>query len=265
MPQKLKEAKDKSKRRGNNEGAIYQRKQDNRWCGSVVIGYKTDGKPLRKTYYGTSRQEVAKKVAAETQKVFENGYTSVSARSEQNFQILMQEWFDTFNAPHVGSQTEYNRRNMLNNHIFKAFGQLEIKDVTLERLQKFFNGKIKSGTAADSVNKMKNLLKNFFVHAVKKGYVQKNPMLDVVIKKRVDSNDTGKEKALRPEVREQVFAWAMENPLLKPIVVTFSFTGLRPQEAYVKLKLKIPQKYFFYIKHKTAPMKNQSAVLLMVA
>jgi len=39
-----------------------------------------------------------------------------------------------------------------------------------------------------------------------------------------------KARALRPEIRQQVFAWVSENPLLKPIVLTFSFTGLRPQE-----------------------------------
>ena len=81
MPQKLKEAKNKSKRRGNNEGAIYQRKQDNRWCGSVTVGYKTDGKPIRKTIYGTSRQEVMKKVTAMSQEVFDNGYTMVSSQN----------------------------------------------------------------------------------------------------------------------------------------------------------------------------------------
>ena len=39
--------------------------------------------------------------------------------------------------------------------------------------------------------------------------------------------------------------------------------GLRRSEAYVKQKLKTSQEYFSYLKPKTAPMKNQSAVLLL--
>ena len=229
---KLKETKKKAGRRGNNEGSVYQRKSDGLWCGSVTTGYKTDGKPIRKTIYGKTRQEVAKKVAAKSGEVFEKGYTNESAREERNFQILMQEWFDLFNAPNIASVTEFSRRNMLNNHIFKAFGMLDIQHVTLERLQRFFNSKIKAGTAADSVHKMKDMLKLFFKYAVRKKYIQENPMDDVVIKCRVEYSEkgSGKKKALREEIREQVFAGIASNPIFKPKVLVFSFTGLRPQE-----------------------------------
>ena len=229
---KLKETKKKVGRRGNNEGSIYQRKSDGLWCGSVTVGYRSDGSLIRKTLYGKTRQEVAKKVIAKTGEVFEKGYTAVSTKEERNFQILMLEWFDLFNAPNISSVTEYNRRNMLNNHIFKAFGTLDIQHVTLERLQRFFNTKIKSGTAADSIHKMKDLLKLFFRYAIKKKFIQENPMDDVVIKCRVQygAKGSGKEKALREEIREVVFSKIADNPILKPKIIVFSFTGLRPQE-----------------------------------
>ena len=120
---------------------------------------------------------------------------------------------------------------MLNNHIFKAFGTLDIQNVTLERLQRFFNSKIKAGIAADSVHKMKNLLNNFFKYAVKKSLIRENPMLDVVIKIRVESGSEGdKQRALRPEIRQPFINWVADNPILKPIIITSSLTGLRPQE-----------------------------------
>ena len=129
------------------------------------------------------------------------------------------------------SRTEYSRRNMLNNHVFKASETLDIQNVTLEKLQRFFNTKIKSGTAADSVHKMKNLLKNFFKYAVKKGFIHENPMDDIVIKIRAGSDAIGgAEKALRPELRKQFIEWVSENPILKPIIITSSLTGIRPQE-----------------------------------
>ena len=56
MPKQIKAPKSKVGRRGNNEGSIYKRKDD-RWCGSVTTGYKTDGKPICKDIYGKSRQE----------------------------------------------------------------------------------------------------------------------------------------------------------------------------------------------------------------
>ena len=166
MSQKLKETKHKAGRRGNNEGSIYLRK-DGRWCGSVTIGYKSDGKPIRKDFYGKTRQEVARKITALAGEVFDNGYVNVSASKERNFQMLMQQWFDLFVAPKVASTTRENRQNMLK-HFFKAFGTLDVQDVSLEALQRFFNGKVRAGTAADSINKMKNMLIKFFSYAVKK-------------------------------------------------------------------------------------------------
>ena len=228
MPPRIKDTKSKSKRRGNNEGSIYQRK-DGRWCGAVTIGYKTDGKPMRKTIYGQSRQEVAKKITALTDDVFTNGYVTSSASPEHNFQALVSEWFDLFVAPTIASSTEETRRLMLKNHIYKAFGAMEIQHVDAVKLQRFFNGKVKSGMAADTINKMKNQLNNFFDYAVKKHYVSANPVTEVVIRKGTNNHDDN-EKALRQEIRQDVFELVMENTLLKPIIITFTFTGLRPQE-----------------------------------
>ena len=189
---KLKQPKSKAGRRGNNEGSIYQRKSDGLWCGAVTTGYKTDGKPMRKTLYGKTRQEVAKKVTALSGDVFENGYTTVSAREERNFQVLMQEWFDLFNAPNIASTTEHNRRNLMKNHLFKLFLR----------------------------------------YGVRKRFIRENPMDDVVIRCKVQyvARGSGKEKALREEIREKVFTGVAENPILKPRVLVFTFTGLRPQE-----------------------------------
>lgn len=43
-------------KRGNNEGAIYKRK-DGRWEAKVTVGYGLDGKPIRKSSYHTVRRK----------------------------------------------------------------------------------------------------------------------------------------------------------------------------------------------------------------
>ena len=235
MPQ-LKEVKAKAKRRGNNEGSIFQRK-DGRWSGSVTTGYKTDGKPMRKTVYGNTRQDVAKKVAALSAQVFESGYSIVSAKNNQDFETLMREWYDLFEAPNIADVTNEKYRSMLKKHIFPAFGTLDVKDVDTKRLQRFFNEKKKVnvkgrvGYSSDYINKMKNLLNNFFKYAMKQHYVVTNPILDIEIKALSSSNSNDNQRqALRPEIRSAVLKWVEENQLLKPILITCKLTGLRPQE-----------------------------------
>ena len=46
-----------AKRRGRNEGSIYER-TDGRWAGSIDLGF-IDGKRVRKTFYGETRNAVA--------------------------------------------------------------------------------------------------------------------------------------------------------------------------------------------------------------
>jgi len=229
MPQ-IKSIKQKAGRRGNNEGSIFQRK-DGRWSGEVIVGYKTDGKPDRKTVYGKTRQEAAQQVAALTAEVFKNGYTLSSARRDLNFQSLCMEWYDLFEAPRLADATVENRRRMMKLHIFAAFGRYDVKDIDENKLQRFFNAKAKSGLSSDYIGKMKYLLNNFFRYATKKHYVGINPMIDVVTVKNDSSISKDRSgMALKPELRQAVLDMVENHKLLKPILITCTLTGLRPQE-----------------------------------
>jgi len=232
MPQKLKKAKTKSGRRGNNEGSIFQRK-DGRWSGQVTVGYKTDGNSIRKTIYGQSRQEVARKIAEMTVEVNQNGYINVSARDERNFEVLCRKWFDIHVAPHIEDITQENRRNLLKNHIYKEFGTLVIEDISRDKVQIFLNNKAAAGVASDTVGKMRQLLDNFFTYAVDVKLVRANPVPRPKRRRRENKRDekgAGAKKALRKEIRLDVLRWSAQHPLLKPIIIVFALVGLRPQE-----------------------------------
>ena len=237
MPRKN-EINPKAGRRGNNEGSIFFRNDMGCWYALVTTGYKTDGKPIRKSFRGETRQEVAKQVAALTSDVFKTGHSIVSSRDDTNFTVLFKEWYELMKAPNITDVTDEKFRSMMTKHIFPAFGSLDVKDVDFKRLQKFFNRmktvKVKDrvGYSADFIGKTKNLVNNFFKHAVKHHYLSVNPMEDVDTKKVEDDGDAEtKAQALRPEVREAMLGLVEENPLLRPVMLTSIFTGLRPQEA----------------------------------
>ena len=236
MP-RINEVKSKTGRRGNNEGSIFFRKDMGCWYALVTTGYKTDGKPIRKSCRGETRQEVAKQVAALTSEVFETGLLIVSSREDTNFTVLLKEWYELMKAPNITDVTDEKFRSMMTKHIFPAFGTLDVKNVDFKRLQKFFNRmktenvKDRVGYSADFIGKMKNLLNNFFAHAVKHHYLSANPMEDVDTKKSVDDEDSEtKTQALRPEIREAMLELVEEHPLLRPVILVSIFTGLRPQE-----------------------------------
>jgi len=227
MPRELKKTKNVAKRRGNNEGSIHQH-HDGCWCGQVTIGYKTDGKPIRKTLYGKTRQEVASGVTKHTNEVFESGYTSISASDTQEFSVLYKDWFDTFKAPNIAPQTQERYINFMKNHFNPAFGTLKVKDIDLNRFQRFFNEKAKKGYAMQTIKHMKQALNQFYEYAVRKKLVAQNPIVDVKIRDSGKHND--ERMALTPVQRETILSLLDEETLLKPILLTLEFTGLRPQE-----------------------------------
>ena len=230
MPQKEKKSKKKSGRRGNNEGSIYQRK-DERWVAQVLVGHKSDGKPLYKYAYGDSRQEVAKKLTELTHQVFENGYSSFAASESHLFYPLMEEWYLTFKEPTVKSRTSEKLRGYMKNHIKPEFGKLEVEQIDTFRLQRFFNGMLKRGTCMTTVQQIKQLMNQFYKeYILKMKLVHENPLDDVKIKSVANNDQDRDSLALTPELRSEVFEKLKDYPMLRAVLVLFILTGLRPGE-----------------------------------
>ena len=241
MPRKAKETNNikeigNNTRRTKGDGSLHQRK-DGTWCGQVIVGRKDDGKPVRKTVYGKTKREVAEKVRELARSVDINGLVAVSSLKDTIFEPLCRQWFDLYIAPNYADVTLEHRRAMLINHIFPVFGTMNVKKITTDQLQRFINDKQtvnvdgREGYSRDYVGKMKCMLNSFFIHAVERKYILVNPMAGVKLRRTRASDISAKSgKALNPEIRRDVFAAVMADVILKPIIITFTMTGLRPQE-----------------------------------
>src|SRR5690606_13017472 len=62
-----------AKRRGNQEGSIYYRKDRKLWAVSVFLGYDEQGKPRRSTWYVKGKKEDALALLAEKQQQARTG------------------------------------------------------------------------------------------------------------------------------------------------------------------------------------------------
>lgn len=88
-------------RRANNEGSIFQR-SDGRWGGALTMGYDENGKIIRKTIYGKTQAEVAKKLSEISGRVKSNSYELVE---NSNLEKLMFEYLMTFKKSTVSPRT----------------------------------------------------------------------------------------------------------------------------------------------------------------
>lgn len=221
-------------RRGNNEGSIYQR-ADGRWCGQVTIGYKEDGIPKRKTLYGKTRAEVAKKMSETVNSVFQCGYQKDDLQNI-TFEDLYREWLMTYKRLEVSSRTfeAYLRRAKL--HILPKFGGMTVQQISSFMLQSHFN-LLRRTLSLDYVKKVKLDLDQFYHNYIinELELLHRNPVESTKVinnekrDKTADSEDDY--KALRPKERQPVLDALEHNKTLKPIIYVLMFAGLRIGEA----------------------------------
>jgi len=73
-------------------------------------------------------------------------------------------------------------------------------------------------------------LNQFFKYAVSKHLVNANPISDVIIPDNGNRYLTNEKLALSENLRKKIFSALENEPVLKPVIITFMLTGLRPQE-----------------------------------
>ncbi len=122
----------KAARRGNGEGSLYKRK-DGRWEGRYTV--ETPSGPKRKSVFGKTRVEVAKKMAraiADTD--------GVIVVDEENFTVeeYLDRWLHIAVRGNVSHRTEANYRLMVRNHIGPALGRIKLKKLDPQRIQSLY-------------------------------------------------------------------------------------------------------------------------------
>ncbi len=122
------------KRRGRSEGSVFLREEDQRWVGSVSLGYDGNGKRKRRTVYGATKQEVLEKLDrlrgdARAGNLPDAGGITVGQ--------LLDRWLQT-NKQKMGVRTFEEREKTVANHIRPRLGSLKLAKVTALHVESFY-------------------------------------------------------------------------------------------------------------------------------
>lgn len=225
MPRKKKTAT----RRGNHEGSIYQRK-DGLWISQISIGLKPDGKPLRKSFTGKTRAEVAAKLIPYMNK--ENGKV-VTAREEVRIENHMMFWLMNYKITTVAPRTFESCVRNAKLHIFPTYGNFRPQDLNIDNLQPHFK-MLLNKYELDTVKKIKYLFSDYLEYCRRRGLIDSNPIVDIKFKsierKAKENSEEKEQKALPEELREPFLAALNTDRFFKAFCLTAMFAGLRPGE-----------------------------------
>ena len=135
------------------------KRTDGRWGGTIWY-MDEDGERKRKSFSGTTKQEVTKKMAA----YVENFNAEIASTTEANkkLSVSMQNWLQVFKFPSV-ERTTYDRYEATaKNQIYPLIGDKIVGNVTSADIKKVLNHWMTVGYAYTTVKKVYIILGEYF-------------------------------------------------------------------------------------------------------
>ena len=224
-------------RRANGEGSIIQRK-DGRWAGVILLGYKPDGKPNRKTVYGHSQAEVLQKLSELKHKLVTGSIISNKALLGPT----MKEWLRIYKKTLVSSRTFEQNIRTFRNHIEPALGDRTIDSIKSNDIQMLLTKSLEDHNGfSNTPKRIKFLLNQFFEYLIEQGLAYDNPTMRCKISNKMKKtfidkkgNLVGKEnyKAIPVSERARFIKSLDYGPdIIKPLSLVMMFGSLRVGEA----------------------------------
>ncbi|MBA4379552.1 MAG: hypothetical protein C0393_02500 [Anaerolinea sp.] len=153
-----------ARRRGNNEGCIYHRK-DGRWCAQVSISGR------RLTKYGKSQKECRDWVK-ETLTKIGNGLTFQG--TQVTLAKFIESWLDGKELSRR-PQTVSQYRALTRQHILPLMGGMRLQDIQPAHLKQLYLAKKDEGRGARTVQLIHTVMHAVLKQAVKEGILGRNP------------------------------------------------------------------------------------------
>jgi integrase len=158
------------RRRGNNEGSIYQM-QDGRWRAAVTAGRNADGKPKRKVFTAATRHEV-KDQLTDALKDLRLGIPIVNEK--QTIAQFLVHWLDQSVKARVRPKTFRTYSDFVKKHISPSIGHVALGRLSPQKVREFLNAKLAGGLSPRTVKHLLVTLRSALAVAVKDGQIPRN-------------------------------------------------------------------------------------------
>ena len=149
------------------------KRTDGRWGGTVWYMDET-GERKRKSFSGTTKQEVNKKMTAYIENF--NNEIENSIEANKTLKDSMTNWLQVFKFPSV-ERTTYDRYECTaENQIYPLIGDKVVGNITAADIKKVLNHWMTEGYVYTTVKKVHNILNEYFRYLTQQELIQRNPM-----------------------------------------------------------------------------------------
>ena len=158
-----------AKKRANNEGTISQRK-DGRWEARISVGYR-NGKQVRKCIYGSTREEVNRKLVTSLAKVQE-GQTLPDERI--TVEKFLDTWLEGTARARLRESTFARYKILIEKHVKPHIGKQPVARLTPVRVQRLWADLQKDQLSPRTIIQVRAILRVALNQAVQHGLAHRN-------------------------------------------------------------------------------------------
>ncbi|MDL2294030.1 tyrosine-type recombinase/integrase [Ruminococcaceae bacterium OttesenSCG-928-D13] len=160
-----------AKRNASGAGGIRQR-PDGRWEARYTSGRDPGtGKQVQKSVYGTTQDEVVKKLR--------HVLTSIDTGTHvEPSKMTVGAWLDVWTAEYLHSTkdaTQASYKGHIKNHIRPALGAVKLQHLKPHQIQGFYNSLLEAGLSPKTVRNIHGIIHSMLDQALKVGYIRSNP------------------------------------------------------------------------------------------
>ena len=215
------------KRAVNGSGMQPRKRDDGRWECRIKIGIDPGtGKAIKKSVYGKTAEECAKKLRAMSAAIDSGTYAEPS-------KMTIGQWLDTWHAEYLGGvkqSTVIHYGGYIANHLKPYIGAVKLAALQPHMIQTLYNKLLRSaknpnGLSAKSIKNLHGILHKALKQAVMLGYIHANPS-DACVLPRIEK----KEVSFLEEGDVQAFLKAVRGHKFENMYTTDLFTGMRQGE-----------------------------------
>lgn len=256
--------KKKQTRNAHGTGNIRKR-PDGRWEARYTVTDPITGVQKRKSIYGKTQKDVAKKLTAITNEIFGGTFQEPS-------QLLLAQWSKIWLKDYVQisvkESTYQSYAGMLRNHIIPNLGQIKLSDLRPHHIQEFYNS-LMDTISPKTIKNIHGILHKALSQACTLDYMNQNPADKVNLPKipktelrTLDSQDMAR------------LLQAIEGNIYEGVFLIDLFTGMRQSEIigltwdcinFNEGSILIYRQYQFLkdgIGYKFTPLKNNTERLI---
>ncbi len=157
-----------SRKRGNNEGSIYRRKNGT-WAAQYTV-WTAEGRK-RRSVSGKTRAEVSRKL---TEAMANRDGGLVYDAGKLTVGEYLDRWLAESVKGTVKETTYANYAYITRKHVFPALGRVKLKSLTPAHVRGFYGEKARTGLSAATVKKMHVVLRKALSQAVSDGLIPRN-------------------------------------------------------------------------------------------